>query len=700
MKDCSIEVNPLYKWVYKKIMIYKHKNGDKMYLKLLVFIMLIQVVSITNGSELDVNDMLVEHSHELQTHLASVPVKTKSDAYWKPWLNAELKRVNQAVVAARTDKEQDEARASLLKVDELIAALQTGRLGFDKCIVRIVKAISNRRIYPNSPISSGILGAPLLVVATPGEYESASFAITAEENLPNLTVKLSALSTRNGETIPPTFLDMKVVKAWYQDEGGPGYIEDTPAFTFNPVSYTYKKVLVPELLLHDDSMIRVDLDKQQNYIKLGGPNGVDYICISDKKGVPGKTIKDFLVYDAKTLLPTNLDAGMNKQFWLTVHVPENSVAGIYEGSISIFSESHLLGTLPLKIRVLPFRFAPSRYMSGLCHYAPDKEYYGDKQIEQYRKENENMVAHSIQDAIFRFDILKNPEAFEMRKAAGMNCKTILYSGWRPDMVKKTKDRDLLSEVKRLTKKHLEAFRAQGVETVYFYGKDEGRGKVLKSQTETWNAVHEVGGKMFVAGYYGKNGNYDLMGDIQDLFQCAGYPLRDEAKKWHSKDHKILCYANPQSGVEAPDTYRRNYGLLLWQNEYDGPLDYIYHWGMAQRGAKIGARFPCVWNDFCRIEKYKQHNFVYPTSDGVIDTMAWEGYREAADDLRYMSTLLDFIDVNSNSHLPAVQRAVSKAKAYLSDLKEREINVHKLDMDILRTNIIDLILDIQNSKEKN
>jgi len=31
-------------------------------------------------------------------------------------------------------------------------------------------------------------------------------------------------------------------------------------------------------------------------------------------------------------------------------------------------------------------------------------------------------------------------------------------------------------------------------------------------------------------------------------------------------------------------------------------------------------------------------FVYPTVDGVIDTIAWEGYREGIDDLRYLATL--------------------------------------------------------------
>ena len=46
-----------------------------------------------------------------------------------------------------------------------------------------------------------------------------------------------------------------------------------------------------------------------------------------------------------------------------------------------------------------------------------------------------------------------------------------------------------------------------------------------------------------------------------------------------------------------------------------------------------------WNDFLGDEhNFRQFNLTYPTRDGVIDTLAWEGIREAVDDVRYATLL--------------------------------------------------------------
>ena len=72
-------------------------------------------------------------------------------------------------------------------------------------------------------------------------------------------------------------------------------------------------------------------------------------------------------------------------------------------------------------------------------------------------------------------------------------------------------------------------------------------------------------------------------------------------------------------------------LLLWQAGYDGSMDFAWYWP-----------FKDIWNDFDH-PSYKDHNMVYPTKNGVIDTIQWEGWREGADDCRYLSTLIRVID---------------------------------------------------------
>jgi len=72
-----------------------------------------------------------------------------------------------------------------------------------------------------------------------------------------------------------------------------------------------------------------------------------------------------------------------------------------------------------------------------------------------------------------------------------------------------------------------------------------------------------------------------------------------------------------------------------------------------------------WNDFSG-ERYRQHNFVYPTADGVIDTVQWEGYREGIDDLRYWGTLRQAIDEAEKSGGKAAALA-AQARAFLGML---------------------------------
>jgi hypothetical protein len=97
--------------------------------------------------------------------------------------------------------------------------------------------------------------------------------------------------------------------------------------------------------------------------------------------------------------------------------------------------------------------------------------------------------------------------------------------------------------------------------------------------------------------------------------------------WHSRGHKILSYGNPQTGVENPEIYRMNYGVALWNAGYDGSMDFAYQWASEND----------YWNDYGDAH-WRDHMFTYPTTNGVVDTIQWEGFREGVDDTRYVATL--------------------------------------------------------------
>jgi hypothetical protein len=81
--------------------------------------------------------------------------------------------------------------------------------------------------------------------------------------------------------------------------------------------------------------------------------------------------------------------------------------------------------------------------------------------------------------------------------------------------------------------------------------------------------------------------------------------------------------------------------------------------------------------------FRDHVFAYPTVDGVIDTIQWEGFREGVDDVRYLTTLLKKIE----------RAKADDAKAALA--KEAEAWVATMDtggdLQALRQNMVEYIL---------
>ena len=164
-----------------------------------------------------------------------------------------------------------------------------------------------------------------------------------------------------------------------------------------------------------------------------------------------------------------------------------------------------------------------------------------------------------------------------------------------------------------------------------------------------------------------------MGDVQDLLICWGPPLASEAARWHSVGHKIWCYYNPQGGIENPEVYRRNFGLLLWKANYDGAATFSF---------QAAAGNP--WDDFDD-PRQRDFMFAYPTIDGVIDTIAWEGYREGIDDIRYATTLALAIRKARESGKREAEDTALAAEQWIEELDTGR------DLDTVRLEMIDLIL---------
>ena len=139
---------------------------------------------------------------------------------------------------------------------------------------------------------------------------------------------------------------------------------------------------------------------------------------------------------------------------------------------------------------------------------------------------------------------------------------------------------------------------------------------------------------------------------------------------------MFNYGNPQCGVEEPETYRRNFGLALWQAGYDGAMDYAYQHSFGHE-----------WNDFDN-QSYRDHTMAYPAANGVIDTIQWEGFREGVDDVRYLATLLQAMKT-AEAAGGAKARQAQATRAWLDKL-----DMSSADLDVVRAEMIRRILALR------
>ena len=536
----------------------------------------------------------------------------------------------------------------------------------------VVPAITDNRIFPNSVVSLRYLSDKVNITASPGEFEPASFVLLSNTSRSNVTVLVSNLTTLGGATINSFNVDINVVKLWYQ---GQDFVTNDDPNLFGV------RILKPELLLKDDSLVKVV--GNENYLKVNG----NYVLISNSSGIAGlssqenPTAIEFAVTDAASLQPFNLTQNENKQFWITVKVPDNASAGTYNGTITIRNATGMIGQLKLTVEVLPIILADSPITYSIF-YTPQLKssaYISDamKSQQQMAAEFKDMHDHGVSTPTLygQADIATVKQVLDLRAAAGLQNNPLYYLGigeawWTYCTMDPNDFKASITSFKN-------AVAVNGVNDVYFYLPDEHDLNAKPECRALIQAAHDAGGKVMdsLGWPYAKN-----IVDVLDLVDVA-YDLNSSYPPVvHSYGHKIFSYTNPQPGYEQPRLYRTNYGLSLWQYGYDGATGFAY---------QSAEGYGNIWDDFDNtVNKYADQVFAYPTSTGVIDTIQWEGWREGVDDVRYMTTLQNTIRIAKAGGKNTVAAENFVAGVNRSDLSTQ-------DLDAIRAQMVSYILALQN-----
>ncbi len=180
--------------------------------------------------------------------------------------------------------------------------------------------------------SSSALSGDLDAVAARGGVATLSLVVKSEkDSIDSFKVSCAGL-TCGDHTIAPDAVDILLVKRWYQD-GNAWFTEAR-----NPAG----RILVPELLLHDDTLVTVDDKTFANAVRSGGRAiPVAEVTAADR--------------DAPALRPFALRAGEARQLIIRIAVAPGTPPGIYRGNLAFSVDG---GNKPITLRVLDYDLPP------------------------------------------------------------------------------------------------------------------------------------------------------------------------------------------------------------------------------------------------------------------------------------------------------------------------------------------------------
>ncbi len=495
-----------------------------------------------------------------------------------------------------------------------------------------------------------------------GEYEPYRLRILPADKRRALQLVVSPF--RSGDnSLAPEHVDVRLVKYWYQGGTAGEAIEAGPG-----------RRLVPELLVKNSALLRVDRRNKRNALWVPRGDGGRYIDAEmvykkDRHQYSRVTVDEFPIADSPSLQPFALEAGDSQDLWLTFRAPEGSIAGDYRGELKLLDADtgEVLATHAIQWRLHAFELARSRELNSIYYRGQlasrgtiSSEY---KSAEQLRAELVNMREHGIDNPTvyqaYHDDIhgSRLDDYLLLRKQLGFDNQELFYLGMTLGHPRLYPDRNKLDRATRRLEKVL---RRHYVHDFYIYAMEELDQRRMRALYPLFADARERGYKLFTTGY---DGTWDVIGAALSLYIAKDLSV-EKAARVNAAGQRIFMH-KPQGGVEDPARYRKQFGVDIWRHGYDGIMPYAY---------QSDYHFP--WNDFDD-PKYRDHAFTYPTRDGVIDTIAWEALREAIDDRRYLASLQAILDAGPATQ--SQQACFDTAQAYLDALRQRDAAIKPAQM---------------------
>ena len=549
----------------------------------------------------------------------------------------------------------------------------------------VVPAMSDVQRLPDAYPEDGVAGGTVRIVAARDEFEPGSFLVWSDRDLGKVQFTVGELKNENGDVFPAADLDLKVVKVWWQNRNGWfSYFGDTG----------FK--LLPELLLHDEDLIRVDERRQANYARLVAKDGTkSEQWLNPPRQMDRRPLaqghrhldnfhsmrEDF--DDAKALQPVAVERNRFKQFFLTAHVRKDAKPGVYRGVVK--AGAH--GEIPVAIRVLDFTLpAPKAYMQ------PEKDFlvsayssfsqdliselngYDYKAVDgQLAAIFKNLAEHNQTMHMIRGD-WDNPgfNCIEAMRKGGMRTDTLMTGGamgWLQKPLANGKAAGVMGDIMRAHAKRLadDSVRRYGHKNLFLgYGDEPGAGW-FPHVRPVFEIYQDEGLGFFIAGH---NAVFFRGGYLYDWYNTATDASRPTVTAMWNKlqnGNHVAWYAVHHTGTENPSLNRRQYGLTAYLNGYTAFCNYEHNVGS--------------FND--DTTTYKPMALAYSCHSGLIDTLQWEGFREGIDDIRYATLMTDLARKAQKFQNTDVRYVGGKAMQFLALLDVRSFDMYWAREEMIR-----------------
>ena len=616
---------------------------------------------------------------------------------WAGKIAARIEQLRKAKDSA-TEREVFEALCDASNAARLAAAidaLPSYRAG-GPLVALTVDPLSQEMFLPYHYPEDGELSGRLRIAAARGEYETGSVLVWALRPTKGVSIRLTDLKCGD-KVIPASDVDIKIVKRVYQTGGAWQTYHRDPRL----------RILTPNLLVNDDAMFKVDELRCRNYMRLSYPEGTVYADISDPDAPVQYMTRHVPLLDAPKLLPLDIDeAGRNQQWILVFHAPKDATPGIYKGRLDLtINDRAQEGGLDVLFRILPIDLPdqPSSYenldqvfFSDVNHFRQPLCVSHEAKVASARAVLANAKAHN---ANHLNGIWTSPSMAKEALAAGFIPDYIFEAGMRWDKIndwrsyfKNTPAEKLTLEQKkegmRLAKRafkrrqdFMKSINPDGIPVSIFLSESGSYWRIADEQRERGEIAHDLGHIVFA---HGSNANREFGLDVQDLQSDAGNPSRERAENWHAVGSAVISYCYPFPSSENPQMYRRWNGFERYKTyRYDGNMLHGFATGTYDE----------FRDDPGGDGNYRNFCIAYKRRNGHIYTLAWEGWREAYDDLRYATKLKQICTPLLYAKDLGLRTEARKALGWL----DRQDGSYT-DLNALRRGLIDRILAIQARTE--